>query len=255
MEIKNKNVIITGAAQGIGKALSFIFAEKGANLILVDIDSEGLIELEKELLKLYNDEISVKIFSVDLTNSKGIENFAETINKSQSQIDTLINNAGIGIYKNLEDLEIYEWQNAINLNVTAPFLLTKMLLPNLLQKDSKNINEKSFIINIGSGCGIEGVSGRTSYCTTKFGLRGLSLSLAKELKGQIKVIYLALGSVLTEFGPLNLKEKGELARQHKNYLSVEQVAKKIIELIEKNYKKAEYKFYPKGYLKQLKNIK
>ena len=56
MEIKNKNVIITGAAQGIGKALSFVFAEKGANLILVDIDSEGLKELEKELSSLLESE-------------------------------------------------------------------------------------------------------------------------------------------------------------------------------------------------------
>ena len=117
----------------------------------------------------------------------------------------------------------------------------------------KNINEKSFVINMGSGCGIEGVSGRASYCNTKFGLRGLNLSLSKELKERINIIHLALGSVLTNFGPLNMKEKISASNKSKSYFSPEQVAQKICELIEKNYNKAEYKFYPKGYLKQLKS--
>ena len=245
MEIQNKNVIITGAAQGIGKELAKSFATENANLILVDIDKASLKAL-KTNLKSQTNSAEIEIYKTDLTNSNQIQKLCTKIKNKYSTIHVLINNAGIGIYKTLEKQDLNTWQKALDLNVTAPLLLTKHLAP-LMKQDS----EKSFVINMGSGCGIKGVAGRVSYCTTKFALKGMSFSLHKELKNKINVIHLALGSVMTDFGPLETEDKKELAEKSKNYLTTQQVADKISELIKMDFSNKEYEFYPKGYFERL----
>lgn len=254
MSISKKTILITGAAKGIGKAISQRLISERAHLILVDIEK---ISLQGP---------NIYIYQADLTKFEEIEALAIKIQKDHPRIDVLINNAGIGIYKRIEELELSEWQKAIDLNVTAPFFLTKLLLPNLLaatqgnsisgeqqeKLPAENFTDKPLIINIGSGCGKKGVAGRVSYCATKFALRGMSLSLHKELGSLINVIYLALGSVATEFGSQSLEEKLKLAG--KNYLTPKEVAQEIFTQIIANTDKnlpAEIELYPKGYYENL----
>lgn len=252
MQLKNSNVIITGAARGIGKGLAEIFVEKGAHVHLLDVDIKALKKLKSELAANKN-SAKISIYKADLTKAKQTTKTAKKILKQTPQIDILINNAGIGIYKNIENLDLGEWEKALKLNVTAPFLLIKELLPALQIVSNAKQPERlrPYVINIGSGCSMKGVAGRSSYCTTKFALRGLSLSLAKELEEEVNVLHLALGSVLTDFGPLTTAQKEQLSKERKNYLSVEGVAKKLIELVEKGYDKPEFELYPRGYMKQL----
>jgi len=231
-----KTIVITGAAKGIGNAIATALTEQGANLILIDIDP---IELHS---------LNISTYQADLTKHNEIKDLAKVLQENHPKIDVLINNAGIGIYKDIENLSLEEWELALNLNVTAPFLLSKLLLPAI--KKSSN----PLIINMGSGCGKVGIANRTSYCTTKFGLRGLSLSLFEELKPNIPVIYLALGSVATEFGPLSAEEK--LKCPNKKYLSTKDVANKVMEIISSSSKDPqnlppEIEYYPKGYLETL----
>jgi short-subunit dehydrogenase len=257
MSIPEKTILVTGAAKGIGKAISQKLISEGAHLILVDIEK---IDLQGS---------NIYIYQADLTKFEEIEALAKNIQKDHPRIDILINNAGIGIYKKIEELELSEWQKAINLNVTAPFFLTKLLLPNLLaatqgsgisekrqeKLPTENLADKPLIINIGSGCGKKGVAGRVSYCSTKFALRGMSLSLYEELDPLIKVIYLALGSVATEFGSQSAEEKLKLAG--KNYLTPKEVAQEIYTQIITNTNKdlpAEIELYPKGYYENLGKV-
>jgi short-subunit dehydrogenase len=242
MQIENKNVIITGAAQGIGRSLAKSFAQQKANLILIDIDAKGLQTLKNNLPNAK----SVKTFKTDLTNFNQVKKLTKKIINQFNRVDILINNAGIGIYKHIEEQDLNTWQKAIDLNISTPFLLTKNLLPMM-----RNSKEKAFVINMGSGCGIKGVKGRVSYCTTKFALRGMSFSLHKELKDKINVIHLALGSVMTDFGPLETEDKKDLEEQDKNYLTTQQVSDKILELIRTDFSEKEYEFYPKGYFDKL----
>ncbi|MBD3366354.1 SDR family NAD(P)-dependent oxidoreductase [candidate division WWE3 bacterium] len=246
MNLKNKNCLITGSAKGIGKAFAHTFAEKGTNLLLLDINKTKLEKLKEQLLQKHP-KLIIETIKIDLTNAQKIKDLAEAFNKENLPIHVLINNAGIGIYKDLEEQDLASWEKAWQLNVTAPFLLTKYLLPNLGAAGKSEKNERPYVLNTGSGCGLKGKAGRASYCTTKFALRGLSLTLAKELEKKAQVVHLALGSVLTEFGPLEVTDKKDLCQKGKCYLSPREVAEKVVELIEKDYARPEFEMYPKGY--------
>ena len=158
------------------------------------------------------------------------------------KLDILINAAGVGVYKEIEDVELREWTDSLAINTTAPFYMTKMLLP-LLRK-----SEKSVIINIGSGMGKIPTACRSVYCATKYALRGMTLSLAAEFQGtNVNFVHIALGSTLTEFGPMTLKEKEEESLKGKAYFTPEWVAKKFVEIIEKEQFEGEIELYPSEY--------
>ncbi len=219
MNLKNKLIIITGAAGGIGSNLAMALDALGANLILLDIDQTKLDSLNKILSKPHTTEV------VNLTDASAIEEFAQKITKKNLRIDILINNAGIGIYKKISDLSPQEIETSIKVNLTAPFLLIHFLI--------RSFNKPAKILNVGSICGIKGQPERSAYCTTKFGLRGMSLSLSEELKSSnIDVCYVTLGSTLTEFGPLTIKDKEMIQSQGKKYFKVEDVVVNICKLLQ-----------------------
>jgi short-subunit dehydrogenase len=103
------------------------------------------------------------------------------------------------------------------------------------------MDENSLIFNVGSDMGINPTENRTAYCSSKFGLRGLSLCLNKELKKD--VCLLTLGSVMDNFGTGGIKKRKELASKGKKYLKVSQVINKILEVVDSNEREAEYKLY------------
>ena len=219
MELKDKLIIITGAAGGIGSNMAMALDALGAKLILLDIEQTKLDTLNKVLTKPHRTEV------VNLADARAIEEFAQKITSDNIKIDVLINNAGIGIYKKISDLSPQEIETSIKVNLTAPFLLIHFLLG--------NFNNPAKILNVGSICGIKGQSERSVYCTTKFGLRGMSLSLSEELKSSnIDVCYVTLGSTLTEFGPLTIKEKEMIQSQGKKYFKVEDVVVNICKLLQ-----------------------
>ncbi|MBP8961230.1 SDR family oxidoreductase [Patescibacteria group bacterium] len=241
MQNQPKTIVITGAAKGIGKSIAQTLAGEGQDLILIDKNP-----IETDSFRSQGSNITT--YQTDLTKQDEIEDLVNNLQRKFTKIDILINNAGIGIYKSIRDLTTNEWELALKLNVTAPFLLTKLLLPSI-----KN-SPKPLVINIGSGCGKVGVANRSAYCASKFGLRGLSLSLYEELKPNIPVVYLALGSVATEFGHTSVEEK--LKCPNKNYLTTEEVSKKILEIINvatttPQKLPPEIEYYPKGYFETL----
>jgi short-subunit dehydrogenase len=133
--------------------------------------------------------------------------------------------------------------NVMNINVNAPFILIKGLLGSLKK------SEKGMIFNVGSGMGVIAAEDRSSYCTSKFALRGLSLSLDKELRSQkFDVVLLTLGSVMTPFGTGGIDKRKELERKGKKYLTVSEVVEKIISITKSTVRDSEYTFYPEGYI-------
>ena len=115
MELKDKRIIITGAAGGIGSNMAMALDALGANLVLLDMDREKLKLLTNVLSKQHHIEV------IDLTDTKAIEAFAQKISKENTKIDILINNAGIGIYKKIADLTAQEIKTSIKVNLTAQF--------------------------------------------------------------------------------------------------------------------------------------
>ncbi len=232
MNLKGKIAVVTGSGGGIGSALVERLVEEGVFCILVDKHPD----LAKE---------GCVYFQADLTKPEEIDGLVETIASKYQNIDLLYNVAGIGIYKKIEDLSLREWQDSLAINLTSIFILTKELLP-LLRKSAG-----AMVLNFGSGMGVMPSGGKVAYCSSKFGLRGLTLSLAKEFKGRnIDFVLLTLGSVMTNFGTGGIKRRQELENEGKKYLRPEEVVAKVIEITRANQRQPEYILYPPGYGKK-----
>ena len=227
MNLKGKIAVVTGAGGGIGSVLVKKLEEEGVTCILVEKDG------------------SDTHFECDLSKPEEVERLGRQIASNYQEIDLLYNIAGIGIYKKIEDLSLQEWQDSLAINLTSIFILTKELLP-LLRKSNK-----AMVLNFGSGMGVNPLGGKIAYCSSKFGLRGLTLSLAKEFKGRnIDFVLLTLGSVMTNFGTGGIERRQELEKKGKKYLQPQEVVAKVIEITRADQRQPEYTLFPLGYAKK-----
>lgn len=188
--LEGKKVIITGGSEGIGYAIAEAFVKSGAEVIIVSRSSE---KLNKAAVKLsvYNSKIHT--LSFDLSNLLKISDLVKEINQVFNKVDVLVNNAAMGLFKKIEDIELLELEQIIKLNVQSPYILTQQLLP-LLQESKGNI------INISSYFSRKMISGRysTAYSVTKGAIDSFTKSLASELGGKsVRVNAIAPGSVKT----------------------------------------------------------
>lgn len=242
MNIKGKIVMVTGASRGMGNSIAKNLAKEGANLILVARSEETLKDLVKSL-----GGGSHKYYVCDFEDINQAMDLADKVSKDFEKIDVLINGAGIGIYKPIEEVSFDEWRKSFSIGLDAPYFLTQKLLPLL------NKFEKSIVINIGSGMGVIPAPGRSVYCSLKFGLRGMTLSLAEEFKRtKIQFVLLTLGSVLTGFGPKTIEEKKS---EGKAYFTPEWVAERVSEIIKEDGKAVEYTYYPSDYKEEWEAVK
>lgn len=238
MNLQGKVVVVTGATGGIGKEIVSRLDKEGATLILI---SRNESELQELLKSLANKES--KYYVCDLSNQTETKKVANEISINYPKIDILINSAGIGIYKPIEEATLSEFNDSLNIGLTSSFILTKELMNSLNKSDS------SLVLNIGSGAGTIPMAGRSLYCTTKFALRGLTLSLAEEFKrvGNPKFCLITLGSTLTSFGPMDFEEKKLEMEKGKAYFTPEWVGEKLLEIIKDDKREVEYQLFPGDY--------
>lgn len=188
----NKNVLITGGTRGIGEAISREFAKKGYNLIINYINSKEKAEkLKTELETEFN--ISVLTIQGDLSEEKAIENMVDIAMDKFGKVDVLVNNAGIVIDKEFEDRTIEDWKQTLNINLIAPFILTKLIGKEMVK------NKGGAIINISSTNGINTYYPTSvDYDASKSGLISLTYDSAVELAPYVRVKCIAPGWVNTE---------------------------------------------------------
>jgi short-subunit dehydrogenase len=183
MTMTNKpyKAVLTGATGGIGRAIALQLAPQCSSLILMGRDTQKLEALKNELS---NTAANIQIVSGDLCDDSTSVRLMDAISAQQG-INLLINNAGISQFKSFEQQSDKDTTQLMLTNLISPMLLCKQLLP-LLKK------EPSQIINIGSIFGYLGFPGFSSYCASKFGLRGFSQSLRRELSdSSVSVRYFA----------------------------------------------------------------
>ena len=244
MNLSSKTAIIIGASGGIGREVSLALAKKQTNLILVARKMESLDILEKNL-KSY--KVGIDKYTCDLTNPESVSSVVKKIKSKHEKVDFLFHLAGIGVYKKLPDISYEEWKDSIDINVNSVFYITQKLLP-LLEK-----SEKAYVIASGSGMGKVALSGRAAYCASKFALRGLMLSLAKEYENSnIHFVHLTLGSVLTAFGPLSLEDKKKKEKEGKQYIDPKWLAHHIVTRLENETLEPETSIYPRHYFEESK---
>lgn len=189
MKLNGKLILLTGASGGIGRAIAQRLAVQGARLILVGRSTQHLNALARSLDIFANAGF---VLQADLTSHSGRENIRTALLALQEPLDVLINCAGINLFGMLEDNDPEAIEQLIATNVTATILLTRLALPFLNKKSGR-------IINIGSSFGGLGYPGFSTYCASKFALRGFSEALRRELSsGNIQVAYLAPRATNTE---------------------------------------------------------
>ncbi len=239
MDLSGKTIIVTGATGGIGKALVKKLAADKPHLILIARSASKLKALTKTLQGV---TLKGDTYVSDLTDSAARRRLAKTLVRKYPTVDILINTAGIGVYKPIGAVTEKDWNTSFALNVATPYFLTQALIPSL-----KN-SSLSLVLNLGSGAGVIPMRGRSVYCSTKFALRGATLSLAEEYNDQKPHFCLiTLGSTLTSFGPMTLAEKQRDCDSGKAYFTPEWVAKKLVEIIKDDHRETEYTLYPGDY--------
>jgi len=187
---ENKVAIITGGAQGIGKATTLKFFEEGASVAIWDIDEDKGNAFCDELKSGTN---KVEFFKVNVSDFEDVKKNVERVIISFGKIDILINNAGITRDATLKKMTPQQWQQVIDVNLTGVFNCTQLVSQNMLK------NGYGKIINASSVVGLYGNFGQTNYVASKAGVIGMTKVWARELGGKgINVNAIAPGFIATE---------------------------------------------------------
>jgi short-subunit dehydrogenase len=201
MIFKDKTVIITGGSEGVGAATARLFADAGANLMLVARSKKNLEAIAAEL----REKTQVKIFAMDVADADACVDLCKKANYEFGRIDILVNNAGYHKRGAFESVDAAELTKIIDVNLTAPIFLMRTALPYLREAGG------GAIINVGSLAGRTPVPNSATYAASKAGLRSLTYSLAEELAGQnIKVAIVSPGPIDTGFIMANIDNTSDL---------------------------------------------
>jgi len=189
--LTNKVALVTGAARGIGNAIARLFAEKGADIILVDILDEvreasaSISEFGRKGLPLV----------ADISATENVKKAVEAGIREFGKIDILVNNAGVVYLDDAENLPEEQWDKTIAVNLKAPFIMAQTVGREMIKRTGGKI------INIASQTGIVAVDKHVAYCTSKAGIIGLTKVLALEwAEFKINVNAISPTVVLTELG-------------------------------------------------------
>ena len=170
--LEGKVAMVTGASQGLGRALALAYAREGAMLVINSRNYESIRDVVEEIHGL---GVEVLGIAADVTNSSDVEDLVDVAVEHYDRIDVLVNNAGLlGPRVAIEEYPEDEWRRVLDANLTGPFLVSKATIPYM--------REGASIVNVTSGVSIEGRAQWGAYSVSKFGMEGLTQILAAELK-------------------------------------------------------------------------
>ena len=234
--LKNKKIVISAGASGIGLATTKICLERGATVFVSDINEKFI----KKLRKNFKNK-KIFIYHCDASNENDVNDLFDKIKKKTPKIDALINNVGIaGPTGTIEKLSSFDWENTLKVNVISHFYFTKNAIP-LLKK-----NKGGTIINLSSGAGIMGFPLRSPYAASKWAIVGVTKTLAMELgKFKIRVNAICPGSVegdrmkrvvdakasLTKTSPKKVKQEFESMVSLQTFVNKEDIASMALFLL------------------------
>ena len=213
MNLNSKVAIVTGASSGIGKAFSESLVKKGTIVYGLARSKDKLKAIQKELGDHF------KPVSLDITDSSAVDSWVEQTFSQNHLPDVLVNNAGLGYFGNVDDLPLEQWDAMMNTNLSGVFYITRKVVA--LMKDNDSV---CHIVNIASVAGLMGNPQISAYNATKFGLRGFSEALFKELRYDgIKVTCFFPGSIATNFF-----DNIDAVSLHKNMMTPQNLADTLV---------------------------
>jgi 3-oxoacyl-[acyl-carrier protein] reductase len=190
-KLNDRVALITGASSGIGRACARALASEGASLVLTARRRERLEALKREIESAGGRAVLVAGDAREESTATGA---VQAAIEAWGRIDVLVNNAGVGNYKNLVDTSAEEYDELMDINVRSTFLFTRHTVPVMLRQKSGTI------LMISSMAGVYGFGGEAVYCMSKFAQVGFAQALDRELRGSgIKVGAICPGGVKTEF--------------------------------------------------------
>ncbi|MBD2515677.1 SDR family oxidoreductase [Nostoc sp. FACHB-973] len=205
--LENQIILITGASSGIGTACARIFAGAGAKLILAARRLERLQQLADTLAQDFNTE--VHLLELDVRDRSAVESAISTLPPSWSDIDILINNAGLsrGLDK-LHEGSFEDWEEMIDTNIKGLLYLSRYVVPGMVSRS------RGHVVNLGSIAGHQTYPGGNVYCGTKAAVRAISEGLKQDLLGTpVRVTSVDPGMVETEFSQVRFHGNSQRANQ------------------------------------------
>lgn len=227
MEIKNRNIIVTGAASGVGKELTKQLLKKGGNVAAIDINRDNLDKLKEEL---NNDKL--KTYVVDMGSNDSIKKFRSDYIKDYSDVDIIINNAGIiQPFVNVENLDDDTINKVMNVNFFGPINLIRYFMEDLTKDKTEQ-----YIVNVSSMGGFFPFPGQTIYGASKAALKIFTEGLYAELeRTNVRVMIVLPGAMNTNI-TANSKVEVKTTKEESpmKLLEADVAAYQIIDGIEKN---------------------
>jgi 3-hydroxy acid dehydrogenase / malonic semialdehyde reductase len=205
--MNTQTILITGASSGIGAACANIFASQNAKVILAARRWEKLEEKARELNQLYG--VETHLLQLDVCDRSAVESAINNLPAEWSQIDILINNAGLsrGLDK-LYEGDFQDWEEMIDTNIKGLLYLTRYIVPGMVQRN------RGHVINIGSIAGHQTYPGGNVYCGTKAAVKAISEGLKLDLLGTpVRVTSIDPGMVETEFSQVRFHGDTEKAKK------------------------------------------
>ena len=190
--LSGKHAVVTGGTRGIGRAIAAYLLRAGAAVAICGRTRQSAERAATELKQSTGGDVFG--CPADVSNSDHVARFFETVDSRFGGLDVLVNNAGAGVFRGIQDLTLEEWRNMIDLNLSGVFYCCHYALPLLRKRGEGDI------IQISSLAGINAFAGGAAYNASKFGLNGFSEAIMQDLRYQnIRVSYVMPGSVDTGF--------------------------------------------------------
>lgn len=221
-----KTVLITGASSGFGEATAKLLAKDGYRLILVARRMDRLESLKKEL------GTDICIAKVDVTNKNQVERFFEELPEQFSEIDVLLNNAGLATTVEFsQECSLRDWETMVDTNIKGVLNLVHFVLPQMVERNNGHI------VNIGSVAGVAPYPGGNVYGATKAFVKQFSHNLRADLLGTaVRVTDIAPGAAETEFSLVRYKgdeEKAKKVYENARVITAEDIADTVKWVIER----------------------
>lgn len=164
---------MTGAASGIGRGAAIAFAREGSRLLLVDIDRGGLSDVESVLSGL---GVECSSYVVNVSSAREVGELAELVKAEFGGLDVLVNVAGVGVGGDIADMSLEDWRWVLGVNLWGPIHTINAFLGGMIER------RRGHVVNVASAGGFFAGAGLGVYCTSKFGLVGLSEALLQEVR-------------------------------------------------------------------------